>query len=546
MIFVIQVVFLIAQVYPVAAQSSNNEAILQSKPDMQERVEFASNKAQAQVMDFMSRDWTIIDCSSPHANDLSINNQPAKISDSQPISKETNISDVNEPIVQFEKYPSIDINQPELSASGASSSNIMSSEDILASNPSYYPYTETYSFPAPIMSPTKDGNWFPKQSYSVLAFEYNNPLLCCVNFWIDIQRDQDVYSRYLTIYQDGGLILQVVIGSGGYHGAVDLGWSLQGNHKIEVQINYCGWKDHQWKLTYAQPFIAHWTGEKEPIYDFWEYFPSGYYPTLEWQVQAGFDSYIHLETNVISGSAHYIYIYINGVYRALVRSGGASALILQSYPDDSVVTVKLKLSTSAEEYYGTKIKYFTISHNVVTLEIDWMGLSDGTPLVPFADLFTMTEYVRSYYILHGYARLDCIVDNWILKDAHTTPDDYKYYRSINYAHAGNSKFEWVLIAEYGGGYYSETYGWHWKDATADWGIAIFASQCGTLNYMRMVLLHEFGHHAGIIEYDNVGEEKYCSNFGCCMSYATGSNAVAAPWYCIKHWSLREYPFTPQG
>ncbi len=545
LLLVAEMLLLLGQVYPVSSEASENRGLLLSETDLAERVEYASSKAQSQVFDFMNRDWNEIQCLPQPPRNAPSTSQAETPRESPSIPPNTNITQVENSVILFDKYQSRHSSQPMDPSLTVSLPCVSDSEGILASNPSYYPYEETYSFPAPIMSPTKDGNWFPKQSYSVLAFEYNNPGFCYAEFWIDVARDQDIYARYLTVYHDGSIILHVVVGSGGYHGAVALGWVGGGNHKLEVQINYCGWKDHQWKLTYAQPFIAHFSGEREPFYDFWEYFPSGSNPTLEWKVQAGFDSYIHLQTQVVSGSQHSISIYINGALRASVESGHSDVLILQPFSADEPVVVKLILSTGSEEYYGTKIKYFTISHNVVTLEIDWMGLSNGSPLLSFDQLFTMAEYVRSYYILHGYARCDWIVGDCILHNTYLSPAEFEYYRGIYYNHAGNDMYEWVLIAEYGDGGYSDADGWHYE-TDIDYGIAIFASHCGTLNYRRMVLLHEFGHHAGIVELTNSGGEQYCSNPGCCMAYSSDSNAVPAPWYCIRNWSMRNYPYTPQG
>ncbi|MDF1537371.1 MAG: hypothetical protein P1Q69_00490, partial [Candidatus Thorarchaeota archaeon] len=158
-----------------------------------------------------------------------------------------------------------------------------------------------------------------------------------------------------------------------------------------------------------------------------------------------------------------------------------------------------------------------------------------------------------YYILHGYARCDYYLDDTIPFDNAITIAEFETLHETYYNHEGSSLYEWLLIANkedisypywYIGFHYVDTSGYDWGIVLYDYSLAYNANQqTGTdfLNWAKCGFLHEFGHHAGILDTDS-GGEKYCSNYACCMASESDDNAIDAPWYCSFHWSLRNSNF----
>ncbi len=508
----------------------------------------STERAVARVAEFDAIEWERIDCSS--SSGILPSNEAEQQATIQPSSEpilSTNGTEVISPItIEGDYIPLTNAKSSVLSTSDTCNNGGDSYEGVYCDDTSFYPWDMVIDHPAPELSPAKDAHWFIKQSYSVLAFQFDNPNWDAVGFYLDINRDQDIYSRYLTIYLNGAQTHQYVIGSGGFHGIVDFSMLLPGLYKAEIAINYCGWKDHQWKMTYIQPFVQVEMTSPRPIYDFWEYFPHGSYPALEWKVQAGSNTYIHLDTVVMSGPWYYIELYINGQLLYYL-SPGSHEISLGDYTTDSAITVKLRIEASSNTYYGTKINYMAVSHRVVTLEIDYMVDQNQNPVVPIADISSMASYVRSYYILHGYARPEYLVDDQIPWDETTTWSQEFIQTYNSYCnHKYNNAYEWVFVANRGAGNYSDAWGFHVPHDWPNWGygIAIFTYYCNTLDRLKTVFMHEFGHHAGILDTWPDGSERYCGDIFCCM--ATADFSVSPnPWYCIFHWSLRDYPYTPQ-
>ncbi|MGV9103633.1 MAG: hypothetical protein ACOC3C_05925 [Candidatus Thorarchaeota archaeon] len=428
--------------------------------DSSNAMKISAERAGKRVEDFNQIQWNSIDCRRPSGHTLwEIGSSHNEFHSPVGWSSQDNQTDPEEPITVVGEYVPMTIAEDSILAAYEHDDNHGQEHDgVFCDDTGFYPYTITNSYAAPEMSPAKDAHWFIKKSYSVLAFELVNPSWADIHLYLDVERDQDIYSRYLSFYLDGSLTHQYVIGSGGFHGAVVFSYASPGHHKVEIAINYCGWKDHQWKITYIQPFNPVLFANPVPIYDFWEYFPHGSYPTLEWKVQAGFDTYIHFDTDVMSGSSYDIKLYINDQYRATIDAGGAHALILGAYADDEPMNVKMKIMSASNTYYGTKIDYMTVSHRVVTLEIDYMVDQNQNSLVPIDDIFSMASYVRSYYIMHGYARCDYLVDDEIPWDEGTTwPSEFQQTFET-YCDHKTGDYEWVFVANRGTGDYSNAWG----------------------------------------------------------------------------------------
>jgi len=283
----------------------------------------SSVRAARRVEEFNQVMWEGIDCrrSLMDAPWMQFENQHD--SPSAEVVSPTNQTDVERPISITGDYIPMDNAESSvlLNTEENQTDTRTESDGVDCDDTGFYPYAITNSYAAPEMSPARDAHWFIKKSYSVLAFEFINPSLSEVHLYIDVERDQDIYSRYLTFYLDGSLTHQYVIGSGGFHGAVVFYNVFEGPHKVEVAVNYCGWKEHQWKVTYIWPFVPVLYANPMPIYQFCEYFPHGSYPTLQWQVQAGLDTHIHIDTDVMSGSTFSIKLYINDQLRAILSAG---------------------------------------------------------------------------------------------------------------------------------------------------------------------------------------------------------------------------------
>jgi hypothetical protein len=517
-----------------------------SQADTSKAISDSSVRAARRVEEFDQIMWERINCRRPLLDAPWMPFENRYGSPSAEVALPTNHTEADRPISITGDYIPMDNAESSIlwNAEEIQMDTLIEGDDVDCDDTGFYPYTITNSYATPEMSPAKDAHWFIKKSYSVLAFEFINPSLSEVHLYIDVERDQDIYSRYLTFYLDGSLTHQYVIGSGGFHGAVVFYNVFEGPHKVEVAVNYCGWKEHQWKVTYIWPFVPVLYASPMPIYQFCEYFPHGSYPTLEWQVQAGLDTHIHIDTDVMAGSTFSIKLYINDQLRAILSAGGEYDLVMGTYADDELLNMKLKILSSSNTYYGTKIDYLSVSHRVVMLEIDYMVDQNQDPLVSIPDINSMASYVRSYYIMHGYARCDYVVDDSIPWDEETTL--FEEHRDTYYAycnHQFDATYEWVFILNSAG---KGVRGYHYQHDSGSWGwgIGLCTYYLTTLDKLKTTLLHEFGHHAGIIVLDSNNKEVYCGNVYCCMAsghYKDSPN----PWYCILHWSVRDYPFTPQ-
>ncbi len=535
-----------------------------SESEVGEISSYNALRAQNQVLDFMALNWT--------------ESTPDRLSETEdnaefiPIQKDRSTPAVNynntvEPIVLFNKYKNSSFEDPRDEIDGPIET--LNDNSLKASPPS------TNQFPALPMSPAKSGHWFRKMSYSVLAFEWDYPsYLIHAYVCLDIERDQDIYSRFLTVYYDSNLIYQVVIGSQGFHSSIPIMWIPAGPHKIEVQINYCGWKENQWKMTYIWPWITIPNWPDEPIPDFWEYFPGGHTsdinPLLDYEVKAGKSTYLDIFVENEGGSSTRtieIWYKTSGSsswYLWTSIYSGTPYRLYKGYITTDFY-IRLKLLENPASYYGKKLTYNCVNYREVRLEVDYMTDSSGNPWMSISDMNDMLEYVKTYYLLHGYQRPDYYIDDAIPPEESYSPLTVLEWEDLHfdyYSHQGSSIYQWLLI---GNRFYSSPYtaGAYYEEDGYEWGCAIFhyalvltsndppfgLGYGDYIDVARCAFLHEFGHFAGIIEYywdwlEWKWLELYCTNTECCMSRPSDGSMIPSPWYCAHHWSLRKERWKP--
>jgi hypothetical protein len=169
--------------------------------------------------------------------------------------------------------------------------------------------------------------------------------------------------------------------------------------------------------------------------------------------------------------------------------------------------------------------------------------------------------LETYYILHGYKRVDFFVDQPI------SGSDYENYKNLDFSqgvqspgwiYLRNEYFSndddfprtfWILFAHYvykDGEKYAlgccSYYGILMHDQILI-DLSNEENAPSIAAFRRQVLMHEWGHHINIIDWES-GEEKYCSNPYCCMAKSMvvqGYNVNEAPWYCTHHWGQNSWP-----
>jgi hypothetical protein len=465
-----------------------------------------------------------------------------------------NTSVLDAPITIYDKYEDLTEEIASYGEDWELGQNSGTTDRILASTNGEYPYSINKYYPTPVTSPAKSGHWFRKMSYSVLAFEWTDPAGGSIIIRVDLDRDCDTYSRTLTFWLDGSVVRQVAVGSSGFHESIIIASVSPGAHKFEIAVNYCGFVDHGWKLTYVWPFIYYGLQKPpEPIMDFWEYFPGGHpednSPTLDFEVRGGAYTKLYLKTeNIGTSTPATIEIYQKSSsssvwsYKTSVNTGESTEVYLGYFVENSVRNLRLKLLAYPASYYDKRISIMAVSYRTVTLEIDCMRDSAGNRLASNFELETMAQYLQAYYILRSYARPDYYIDtDTIAFDDSMTESEYLAAKDTHYDHAGMDEYEWVFV-----GWKC----WAWGAAGFYWGSNGIGIWVGWLIWgtktdaLKNILLHEFGHHAGIIERDLFGNEIVCSNYLCVMANYNPANTVDSPWYCIFHWSLRDYPYKP--
>jgi len=418
------------------------------------------------------------------------------------------------------------------------------------------PYSPDYYRQQEMQSPAKNGHWFPKKNYAVLAFMVDLPAyVVALDIRIDIEPDQDTYSRYFTLYFDNTIVHHAVIypegQNNGFHGYITVWWVGAGEHKIELEINYGGWKDRGWKMTYLQPFESAWPYVGNPILAFWEYFPHFSNIILEYECKGGSYTKISLCTeNDNDPTTRILNIYVNGVKKRIMYSPGSyESSLYYNPPDGTTYVLGLEL-ISPGTYYGKRILFNQPTYRVKRLEVDRMrNVQNDDWLISSSDARSMINYVRTYYILRGFTRFDYYIDyDFIPYDGWLSVQDFRNIRSA-YFDYDYDPWQYCLIANKDSTYPISCLGWWLVDGS---GFAIFE---GCLSYLagqpdapsllahrRLAFMHEFNHDAGIVILNNQGGEQYCPNPECAMAMASSSNIVEAPWTCQYYWAERDAPW----
>ena len=414
------------------------------------------------------------------------------------------------------------------------------------SYPSNPPFSFRIDFPALPLAPIMEGRWWPKKSYSTLAFDieaddFDGELY----IWAWISRDMDTYSRFLTFWFDNNYVDQFIIGAGGFKSGVHVpqdkinsGYS---RHRVEISINYCGYVDHGWKLNYA--WVGNGTGglgtQQTPLLnpddypnDFTELTPrtGQTHCVMEYDVLAGESTTLNIETqNVADPYRRSIYVYFekaDGTYewKAFISTGSGYQIYLGEHPDNCHRKLKLVFRYMPDIDYAKRITQLGVHHIGWNLEVDYM------PYTPISTLLGQIDYMNAYYKMHAYHRVAYTASQDLPDDWSTTESEHIGYWNTYFNHKGESKWEYTIYVENldpaaAGWYISyRFYGYRYLS----YGIAISSAYH---NYDH-VIWHEYGHFI-YISYD-WPIEIYCPNPGCVMTDQGGHPS----WYCFFHWNGR--------
>ncbi len=421
-------------------------------------------------------------------------------------------------------------------------------------------------FAATVLSPPREGHWFPRKSYSVLAFditfEYEVSSSDDVYIWTWIVNDQDLYSRYLTFWWDNQMVHQRIITPWDLKTSIKIEYDDfkdylgVGHHRLEIAINYGAWKDHGWKMIYVWPGIgptpwaddqhpplrSHagappWPGEgRDAPTDFFEFTPNtgSSNVIVEYQVYAGTSTYLNLVTdNWDDTSTRPLRVYWDGSFKAYLYSPGSFQIWIGNENDDSIHTLKLKFSNMPIMHYAKRITTMAVHHRGWNVELDCMyGLDYGS-------LVNGITYTQAYYKVHSYHRMDLSLDETdIVYDDYTTDSEYRSLHNSHFDHSGQAGWTWALLANKLEGepiaFYMPGYGLAFAQETIDDGRE---TEGGTrTQWMTMSFMHEFGHSIGIKEGPG---EVYCWNTDCVMASASAENThYHDAWYCFYHFWLR--------
>jgi hypothetical protein len=152
---------------------------------------------------------------------------------------------------------------------------------------------------------------------------------------------------------------------------------------------------------------------------------------------------------------------------------------------------------------------------------------------------SVVEYVEAYYKVHGYERVDFQINSTGNPHEERVELDtfLNTYIPAFFDHINDGKnWRYVVFGHYG---FEDFYGYVHPDDT---DCAFLADEyLGTEEKRRTLVMHEFGHTVGIIEFDAYGREYYCSNWDCCMAKASSLNMILEPCYCGFHWATRKDP-----
>jgi hypothetical protein len=311
-----------------------------------------------------------------------------------------------------------------------------------------------------------------------------------------------------------------------------------------MMINWCGWKDHQWKLLYG--WVGNGDGpngdQQTPPLD-----SNGFpYPmneltprtgqthcVMEFDVLAGENTLLNIQTeNVEDTTRRSVYVYFEnsgGTYdwKGWISCPGSYQVWLGEHPDNVHRKLKLEFRYLPDIDYAKRIKQLCVTHVGWKLEVDYM------PNTPITTLTSQITSMNAYYKTHSYHYVTYTTSQDISEDPVTTfSEHYSYY--LNYFdHIGQAKWEYVLYVENTDPLAA---GWHYAAhfygiRLYDYGIAINDDYW----YMSYVIWHEYGHHI-FISIPFWGPEDYCDTPECVMSDAGGEG-----WYCFYHfWGRKTF------
>ena len=455
---------------------------------------------------------------------------------------------VNEKYQEQSEYPTIDFNNTVANGTSFILRQLKPEEIVTRSDEG------GYDAPATPLTPAKEGHWFPKLSYSRLYFDFIADSWWGVSYKIhlEIERDQDSYSRYLRIKLDGTTFHEVIIGSSGFHGDI---WTpviwYGGEHKITLEIYYGGYKEKGWKLK----FFWVYNSDGIPLDVTGEYTHQSYHCNLLYQVKLGDNSILHIKTEDADDSGfRYCYVYIDGVRKLRGYAPGEYEVDIGDYSDDSIHEMRVDIWSSSQTECGKKITILLVHHSGGFVDVDYMENNEPSE--------SELAYIESYYITHGYHRIDLQKDDpiphseWFLMgELADDPGGFWEYYDTYSNHKNDPQWEWMI--------------WVYKvkdeNGPVDWvGVHVGGGEpdgcCGIVIHDYLLFLgaynhyfeswsaarkscsmHEIGHHYHIIDVDAQGHEVYCSNPQCCMALASMVWAMEEPWYCAHHWSQRFFP-----
>lgn len=401
-------------------------------------------------------------------------------------------------------------------------------------------------FSALPVAPNMNGHYLLKKSYSTLTFDilFTKPTSGNVYIWIWLVRDQDTYTRTLTVKFDGSQFAgsQFVVGASGFKGALLVPSSIISpgyvRHTIDISINFGGYKDRGWRLEFCWMGLGNNANGYEqtppqettsPYYtqDLEELVPqSGTTDVVvEYKVICGTNTKLNIETeNVNDAYSRVVDIYIDNVKKGTISSPGAYELTLGEYaPGSQQCILKFVFKNMPDIYKSKRITQLAVHRIGFNLEIDTMeGCSQAT-------LITRMNAMNAWLVLHGYHRITYYFSGILGFAEETTPADHRGCWFWFYEHKFISFWEYVIYVNkliYDGEYDA---GWHFADFLFDYGIGI-----SEIDSKTTTIWHEYGHHIGIYEENQQGKENYCWNSRCVMSTS------GAYYYCWFHWHLRSW------
>ncbi len=400
------------------------------------------------------------------------------------------------------------------------------------------------AFEAYPLTPAMDGHWFPQAPYSRLYFQVNQPYNDYLfHLRIKIDADHDIRDRTLTVRVDGIVCYSNTISDEtGFDGVVSVLGS--GARNVEIEILWGGYLPKGWKLLHFYPERTN----GEPLEVVGEYFPQTSIAQLSYLARLGSDSKINLKLEADQDpTPRTIRVYVDGQLKHSGTGDSAWEWSLGNYPDNSVHEVVVELEYGGFAEWGKKLTINRVHHFKGGVEVDYMA--GHAPAQEDLDV------LEAYFILLGYERTEFHLDDEVphvdifdlSTDGIVPSSVYWSYSNPYRDHTYDPKWEWMLCLHYfswNGMVNLGVNGLHWG------GYGIIIHDQVILDHWwflpvtpsrRTVMLHEYGHHIGIIDWNPDKSEKYCVNYQCAMAQLNHLNARSYPFYCAHHWSEHRWP-----